>query len=92
MSLLLDRKQFVRLSRSFLEARHVRRQRLVRHLHQAGERPVLEALVAVEAGQLLDDVLADFGRIPINVYHAVGADRLPIDRPLAVVDGGRDDE
>jgi len=53
--------------------RSARRQRLSARLHAAGPRPVLEALLAVESGQPLDEVLEDFGRIPADVYHAVGA-------------------
>jgi len=40
--------------------RSVRRQHLCKHLHAAGPRPTLEALIAVENGQLLDDVLEGF--------------------------------
>jgi hypothetical protein len=40
----------------------------------------MEALLAVEAGQDLDDVLADFARVAISTYRAIGADELPIDR------------
>jgi hypothetical protein len=40
----------------------------------------MEALLAVEAGQDLDDVLADFARVAVSTYHAIGADELPIDR------------
>ena len=69
--------------------RSARRQRLAEHIHQAGPRPVLEALLAVENGEPLDDVLEDFGRIPVSTYMAVGANELPINRPLGVVDGGR---
>jgi hypothetical protein len=53
--------------------RSARRRRLCAHLHNAGPRPVLEALIAVESGQPLDDVLEDFGRIPADIYHTVGA-------------------
>ena len=73
------------------EPRNARRRCLVRHLHEAGPRPVLEALIAVEKGQSLDDVLDDFGRIPVSTYHAFGASELPITQPLVVVKGGRDD-
>jgi hypothetical protein len=76
--------------RTFLQARSSKRQRLVAHLH-AGPRPTLEALLAVEQGNDLDEVLADFARIPVDVYRAVGADELPINQPLAVINGGRDD-
>ena len=53
--------------------RSARRMRLCAHLHAAGPRPVLEALIAVDSGQPLDDVLEDFGRIPADIYHAVDA-------------------
>jgi hypothetical protein len=53
--------------------RSVRRIRLCAYLHAAGPRPLLEALIAVDAGQPLDDVLEDFARIPADIYHAVGA-------------------
>jgi len=49
---------------------------------------LLEALLADAAGQPLDRVLEDFGRLPAELYHATGADVLPIDR-LDLVDGGR---
>ncbi len=53
--------------------RSTRRMRLCKHLHAAGPRPVLEALIAVDSGQPLDDVLEEFGRIPVDIYHAVDA-------------------
>ena len=43
-----------------------KRQRQAPHLHDAGPRPVLEALIAVAAGADLDDVLADFARLPVR--------------------------
>jgi len=55
------------------------RQRMAAHLYAAGPRPVLEALIAVASGQDLDAVLADFARLPASIYHAMGADELPID-------------
>lgn len=67
--------------------RNPRRQRLAKHLHECGPRPVLEALLAVEAGQSLDATLEDFGRLPAPIYHALGADQLAIDS-LAVINGG----
>jgi hypothetical protein len=57
--------------------RTARRRHLSAHLHSAGPRPVLEALLAVESGQDLDAVLEDFGRIPAGIYHAVGASSFP---------------
>jgi hypothetical protein len=53
--------------------RNRRRQYLSAQIHAAGPRPVLEALIAVHEGANLDDVLADFARIPPEVYHAMGA-------------------
>ena len=73
------------------DPRSARRQRLVAHLHAAGPRPCLEALISVAAGNDLDEVLADFAGVPVATYRAVRADVLPIDQPLAVVNGGRDD-
>jgi hypothetical protein len=52
--------------------RSARRMQLCKHLHAAGPRPVLEALIAVQSGQDLDDVLEDFARIPASVYRALG--------------------
>ena len=49
---------------------------------------MLEALLAVAAGQDLDFVLEDFARIPVSIYLEVGADLLPIDE-IALLDGGR---
>jgi hypothetical protein len=53
--------------------RSTRRLRLSAHLHAAGPRPVLEALIAVDSGQPLDDVLEDFARIPADIYRDVDA-------------------
>ena len=47
--------------------RSARRIELCEHLHAAGPRPVLEALLAVDSGQDLDEVLEDFGRIPAGI-------------------------
>lgn len=57
------------------------RQYRVLHLCSLGPRPVLEALLAVEAGSDLDDVLKSYDRADSAVYRAVGADRLPIGAP-----------
>jgi hypothetical protein len=43
---------------SSARARSARRQRLVAHLHASGPRPVLEALLELEAGRALLDLLA----------------------------------
>jgi hypothetical protein len=59
---------------------------LARHLHACGERPVLEALLAVDPGQPLDDVLEGFARLSPEIYKATGADRLPID-DIVIIDG-----
>ena len=69
------------------DRRSARRQRLVAHLHAAGPRPCLECLLEVAAGGNLDDVLEAYRRIPVDVYRALGADRLPIDH-LTIIKGG----
>jgi hypothetical protein len=69
------------------DARTPRRQHLVQHLVNCGDRPVLEALLAVEAGQDLDEVLEDFARLDPKIFEAIGADIMPIDR-LILVNGG----
>jgi hypothetical protein len=77
------------MTRTFSDLnRTPRRQRLVKHLIECGERPVLEALLAVEAGQDVDVVLEEFCRLQPEIYEAVGADVLPIDQ-VTVVDGGK---
>jgi hypothetical protein len=53
--------------------RSVRRQYLSKRLHAAGPRPVLEALLAVDSGQPLDDVLEEYVRIPSSFYRILGA-------------------
>ena len=67
--------------------RNVRRQRLAKHLHTCGPRPVPKTLLAVAVGNQLDRVLEDFARLAPKVYWALGADRLAID-DLLVTDGG----
>jgi hypothetical protein len=67
-------------------ARNSRRQHLVQHLHAAGPRPIFEAMLELADGRDLDCVLERYAEIPIGIYHALGADRLPIDT-LAVLDG-----
>ena len=62
------------------DTRNTLRQRQTAHLHEAGPKPVLEALIAVAAGEDLDAVLADFARVPVSIYKALGADDLPVDR------------
>jgi len=41
------------------------------HLSKCGPRPVLEALIAVERGDSVESVLADFERLPPELYQAV---------------------
>jgi hypothetical protein len=72
-----------------LAKRSPRRQRLAAHLHACGPRPMFEAMLALEAGEALDDVLAAYGRLPVRVYHIMGADRLDLEPPLTAVQGGR---
>jgi hypothetical protein len=69
------------------DARTPRRQHLVKHLIDCGDRSVLEALLAVDAGQDLDAVLEDFARLDPEIFEALGADLMPIDS-LIVIDGG----
>jgi hypothetical protein len=59
------------------DPRNATRQYLIRHLCKCGPRCVLEALIAVVAGQDLDFVLTDFARLAPRTYHGVGADKLP---------------
>jgi hypothetical protein len=66
--------------------RNSRRQHLVQHHHAAGPRPVFEAMLELEAGRDLDQVLERYAEIPASVYHAIGADRLPIET-LTLLDG-----
>jgi len=73
----LPRRELRQLS---ADPRSVRRQHLARHLHACGSRPVLEALVAVDDGQPLDAVLEDFGRLPVRIYHEIGADEFPLNQ------------
>ena len=67
---------------NFQNKRHVKRQHQVAHIYAAGPRLILEALLDVAGGKSLDAVLADFARIPVSIYRALGADELPIDRRL----------
>ena len=54
-----------------------RRQRATEHLHNLGPRPVLEALVEVEAGADLDRVLADFAQLEPKTVSRLGGNRFP---------------
>ena len=51
------------------------RQRAAEHLHNLGPRPVLEALVEVEAGEDLDRVLADFAQLEPETVRQLDGDR-----------------
>ena len=53
--------------------RSPRRQRLVAHLYACGARPVMEALLAVEAGEPLDGVLSNYSRHPADLFRTMGA-------------------
>ena len=55
----------------------LRRQRAAEHLYALGPRPVLEALLEVEAGAGLDRVLADFGRLDPEIVRQLGGDKFP---------------
>ena len=55
------------------DKRSVRRQYLSKRLHAAGSRPVLEALIDVEAGKPLDDVLEGYALIPSSFFSILGA-------------------
>jgi hypothetical protein len=48
---------------------------------------VFEAMLELEQGHNLDDVLTSFARITPEIYAAVDADRLPIQR-VAIIEGG----
>ena len=52
-----------------------RRQRAAEHLHNLGPRPVLEALVEVEAGADLDRVLADFAQLDAETVRQLDGDK-----------------
>ena len=85
----LTKKQLRRFAKSFPDdPRSIRRQRLVAHLHSAGARPTLEAMLELEQGKPLDQVLEDFARVPVETYRAIGAAVLPINS-LVVLKGGR---
>jgi hypothetical protein len=70
-------KPLSRFDRDRPDPRNIRRQRLARHLHAAGPRPVLEALLDVADGRDLDTTLEDFARLDPETYVAVGADHFP---------------
>jgi hypothetical protein len=60
--------------------RRDRRQALCRHLTIAGPRPVYEAMLELDAGVDLDNVLERYGRIPVSIYHRLGASEFGGDR------------
>jgi hypothetical protein len=62
------------------QVRSARLQRLIAHLHKAGPRPVMEAMLQVAGGEPLDSVLEAYGRIPVEIYHQFGANSLPYER------------
>jgi hypothetical protein len=68
------------------DARNARRRYLVRRLHAAGVRPVLECLLDVASGRPLDEALVDFARLPPETYRSVGAHDFP---PPVIIKGGR---
>ena len=55
----------------------LQRQRCATHLHDLGARPVLEALLELDAGRDLDDVLARYAELDPEIVRALGADRFP---------------
>jgi hypothetical protein len=59
-----------------IDPRNPFRQRHAAHLHRCGPRCILEALIAVDRGESLDAVLADFGRFAPEVYHAANSPQL----------------
>jgi hypothetical protein len=69
--------------------RSVRIQRLVSALYECGKRPVMEAFIQAAAGapEDLGKILDSYVSIPPEVYRSIGADELPINRPLVVIDG-----
>lgn len=63
----------------------LRRERHARHLHRLGARPVYEALIEVADGEDLDDVLARYADLKVEIVEALGGDRFPA-APLHTVD------
>jgi len=49
---------------------HAVRMRQAQHLQRCGPRCILEAMLAVDRGDSLDAVLADFERLTPETYHA----------------------
>jgi len=75
-------------SRHTIDRRSARRQRLALRLYESGPRVVFEAMLELEQGKNLDQVLTSFARITPETYAAVGADKLPIPREV-VLKGGK---
>jgi hypothetical protein len=71
----------------------LRRQRLVRHLHQLGERAVAELLAELgverSIGTIIDEKLLRFSRLDPATLKALGAERIPPVPIHAVGNGGR---
>jgi hypothetical protein len=61
--------------------------RLVQHLRTLGDRAIVEALLEVERGGSVDDVLSEFGRLHIDALCAAGGHRFP-PAPLTLIEGG----
>ncbi len=81
-------KPLSRFDQDRLDPRNARRQRLALRLHEAGPRPMMEALLDVAGGRDLDETLEDFARLPASTYCAVGADEFPVNQ-FRIVKGGR---
>lgn len=64
------------------------RRRGVAHLVELGERAVLEAMIDVERGRSVDDVLADFERIDAAAVSTASGRQFP-PLPLYIVGGAR---
>lgn len=65
-----------------------RREHLARHLHSLGPQPMFLALLQVDAGHNLDEVLEEFRRVDPGLCRAMSADRFP-PRPVYAVGGDR---
>lgn len=63
-----------------------RRRLLVQHLRELGDRAVTEALLEVERGASVDEVLSRFGRLPIGAVQSLGGHRYP-PAPLTLIEG-----
>lgn len=65
-----------------------RREQLARHLHALGPQPMFLAMLRMDAGASLDQVLEEFRRVDPALCHAMAADRFP-PQPLYAVGGGQ---